>query len=339
MNKNGPATEPRPGFYWATTPDREVIARYQAAGRGAKRVTAWVEFVSDDPTLDKQPRILTDVTSYRPASKAEVDQAFARVLTLEEQADMAYQAYRQRKYRPTREVVIPPERRFKPGEAVEIGELHDCRVVKTYEDGQLIAAQLTRDMTTGIRSVEVWPWLTVMPITTAVVHFAPRRDHVLSYSWSDVESILNRVVEFNVADNARYQREYAWTLEDKQRLIRAALNGRSLGKLVFVKRPYPLQSQLLDGKQRIDALLGYVAGQYPLDGVYWNQLCKGDRRAIFEAQLMVAEINEERVDEVFILQTFLDVNAAGVPQSEEHLNKVRAQLQEARACKLARKSA
>lgn len=327
----------RAGFYWATLEDgTEVIAEYRAIAH-SKNEKAWFRYESADPTVDKVPRALeVAVTAYRKASREAVDEALRRELTLSEQCKAAYAQWREscRNWDGYRQVELPERRRLRMGEKVKAGSLTDCEVVAVYEEGQAVAVQSTLVRSqTSVRKVDVWHWTHVERLEppSPSSFSSPRIRHALSFSPADVDSVLSRVVKWNVDDNPRYQRGYVWSLADKRRLIASALARRELGKVVFVRREYPLRPQILDGKQRLNTLLEFKAGQFDFQGFYWDQLSFTDRTAIDEAPMLIADIHEEHVDEVFVLQTFLDLNAAGVPQSEEHLAAVQAQLAEALA--------
>ncbi|KWU17758.1 DUF262 domain-containing protein [Burkholderia cenocepacia] len=323
----------RTGFYRVTTESgRQLVAEYRPTA-GAKSPKAWFEHRSDGPTIAKTPQPIGEaVVDYAKASQEEVNAALHRELTLDEQIDRAYANWKRdsRAQDGYLKIALPLRRRMAVGEAVRVGNLERCEVVGVFDEGQAVAVLAThRGADKVTRTVTVWSWMHVErlePPTKPPV-FSKLRLRALHFTVSQVESLLARLLKSNVDDNPTYQRGYVWTLQDKVHLIESALARRELGKVVLVRREYPQRPQLLDGKQRVSTLLEFKAGHFAYQGLFWDQLSYEDRAAIDDAPILVAEIDEAHVSKAFILQTFLDLNAAGVPQTEAHIASVRAQLE------------
>jgi hypothetical protein len=271
------------------------------------------------------------IAAFEKAPQSDVDAALRRELTVAEQCERAYDGWLRecRTWGGYFQVELPERRRLKVGEQVRVGALEKCLVVAVYQEGQAVAVLATRrDGEKAERTVTVWPWTQVERLEAVPKPpvFSKPRTRGLSFTISQVESLLSQLMKWNFDDSPQYQRGYAWSLQDKERLIDSALARRELGKVVIVRRPHPLRPHLLDGKQRISTLLDFKAGKFAFKGYLWDQLSCQDQVAIDEATLLVAQIDEQHVTRAFVLQTFLDLNAAGVPQTEEHLATVRAQL-------------
>lgn len=76
-----------------------------------------------------------------------------------------------------------------------------------------------------------------------------------------------------------FQRPAVWAEAQKQRFIESIWNGLPLGAYVVncvLGSPY--DSWLLDGQQRIMAIVEYVNDAFPVMGYRWSELTKGDRR-------------------------------------------------------------
>jgi hypothetical protein len=96
------------------------------------------------------------------------------------------------------------------------------------------------------------------------------------------------------------------------------------------------QPEILDGKQRIQTLKDFTQSRFPYrpendDPVYWHQLNRRDRSFFERRTIQFSELDGENLSRTDLLEIFLDVNAGGVPQSEEHLTKVRQMLKEEKA--------
>jgi hypothetical protein len=138
-----------------------------------------------------------------------------------------------------------------------------------------------------------------------------------------------------------YQRPYVWTLKEKQLLIDSIYNNIEIGKIVVRKRSFSWVknrvdvgllehtafSQMVDGKQRVTTLLSFINNEFPdSNGNYFSDLSVIAQRKFFSFRgVTFGELGEEATDED-VLRTFLMINHAGVPQSEEHINFVKSLL-------------
>jgi hypothetical protein len=78
----------RQGFYEVTLDDgTECIAEWREQDK--KDGKQWWRYVSDDPTVEKTPVLLTSVKAWRPALKEQIEQALKRELTKAERIEAA----------------------------------------------------------------------------------------------------------------------------------------------------------------------------------------------------------------------------------------------------------
>lgn len=135
-----------------------------------------------------------------------------------------------------------------------------------------------------------------------------------------------------------YQRDYCWTLQDKQNLIQSLYLGIEIGKILVRKRSWEQLERLskngetvlafndiVDGKQRLDALRGFLMNEYPdADGNYYGDLSFMAQNKFSNNNLLsYAEMDEDCTD-AQVLKQFLKMNFSGVPQSKEHLDYVKS---------------
>jgi uncharacterized protein with ParB-like and HNH nuclease domain len=84
--------------------------------------------------------------------------------------------------------------------------------------------------------------------------------------------------------------------------------------------------EILDGKQRVRALLDFYENRFPYKGKYFNDLCVRDQNWFCERTISVAEVAKaSRKD---LLKYFVILNTAGKTMSEEHIEKVKAMIEE-----------
>lgn len=323
-----PSAPARQGFYLAHLADgRKQMAEWRAREGGAPE---WWEFVLTDPTKEKQAVRLTQaVVKYEGISRAEVARALERPATPQELIEKAYQSYLSlhprasgtSRHRP------PPHRVLAVGDRVEVGNLSDCYVVALHDEGQLVTLAADADpkqAKTPSKYLTVH-WTDALPWQESVTTLAPNRSVYLQLSFQNImlEGLYARVLDGSCEDSADYQRGYAWSDADKDAYLKTLFEGRELGRFILVRRPFPLVDQILDGKQRLSAIVELVTSQRPYSGVYWHQMARRDRVFVADRVINMCTVREESLGRAGLLELFLAVNAAGVPQTEEHLDHVR----------------
>jgi uncharacterized protein with ParB-like and HNH nuclease domain len=77
------------------------------------------------------------------------------------------------------------------------------------------------------------------------------------------------------------QRPYVWSIKQKSQLILSVIQDKPIPHLTFYlppvhNREYPTFYKVLDGKQRLGALFGYVRGEFPIlykdKSIYFSEL-------------------------------------------------------------------
>lgn len=137
-----------------------------------------------------------------------------------------------------------------------------------------------------------------------------------------------------------YQRDFCWTLEDKQLLIESIYLGIDCGKIVVRNRSFSWVERqiknndaevsfkdIVDGKQRLNALEGFVNNVYPdTHGNYYRDLSDISQGLFMNYMgFTYGELEEYSTDDD-VIKTFLMVNHSGKPQSAEHINFVKSLL-------------
>lgn len=227
---------------------------------------------------------------------------------------------------------VPACRVLNVGDKVEVGNLKACVVVELSEDGRFVLVEYTSvdnnygNPITTEGSMNVWPWYEVF----ALDQIEPTRfttDRLRpTFIQSDLSSLLSTSLNRGVIDNPDYQRGYVWTLEDKQRLIASVMAERNIGNFLFVQYDYAVHEGklvILDGKQRLNALVEFYTGRYAFEGKFYHQLSRIDRTRFEDLRVAYAYLDGQRMSRAALLEMFLEMNVGGVPQSEEHLNMVR----------------
>ena len=133
-----------------------------------------------------------------------------------------------------------------------------------------------------------------------------------------------------------YQRDFCWTVEDKSNLIESIYRGVDCGKIVLRKHSFEevekelkngndgfAFNDIVDGKQRLNALLGFVHNEFMDKNGHWYNDFSILAKRQFERKLCfsLAQLDERTTDED-VLKIFMLVNFAGKEMSKEHLDYV-----------------
>lgn len=134
-----------------------------------------------------------------------------------------------------------------------------------------------------------------------------------------------------------FQRPEVWTIEQKIRFIESIWNGLPLGTYVVnrVLTPWacPYDNWLIDGQQRITAILDYVGDAFPIMGYRWSELTKQDQSQFGMTPMACLET---QITDLAQLEDIYDRLAyGGTPHKPKELSK-EARLELGRQLKAAR---
>lgn len=149
----------------------------------------------------------------------------------------------------------------------------------------------------------------------------------------------NPVIINDEGEEISYQRDFVWSLKDKQLLIDSIYNNIEIGKIVVRKRSWnwvenrikkgqiknTAFKDIVDGKQRLNALFDFIQDKYPdSNGYVYSELSNRAQRK-FEnfSSLSYGEIGESASDKD-VKSIFLNINFAGIPMSQEHIEFVKS---------------
>lgn len=159
----------------------------------------------------------------------------------------------------------------------------------------------------------------------------PRAHYQVDVPWGHLETHLEGLAETTAGDwgglvmDPDYQREHVWTRAQQVAYVEYVLAGGEVGKAITWNSPDWMKSfkrptELVDGKQRIEAVRTFLRGEFP---AYGMTVQEGDRFPLgcrFQFRMCTFETREE------VLQLYLNINAGGTPHTAEELDRVRALL-------------
>ena len=236
--------------------------------------------------------------------------------------------------------VPTPVYRYQVGQSVQLGHLVDVRVEEVLDDGKFIMLSHHNkgraggiDYDNGRKQFGIKPWYELAPLVGVSSQNFMRPRKGLTFRSSTLSDTLGLLEREGIQDSPDYQRGHVWTESDKVRLIASLMNRSDIGKLVLVELDSNegFRYEILDGKQRLNALREFITGGFKYCRHYYWELTTQDRSEFENTIVPVAQISNHELTRVEKLELFLNVNAAGVAQTEEHLNHVRRLLTKAKA--------
>lgn len=134
-----------------------------------------------------------------------------------------------------------------------------------------------------------------------------------------------------------YQRDFCWSLEDKQLLLESIYNNIDCGKIIVRKRSWEwienrIQNNkienttfydIVDGKQRLKAIYDFVSNIYPdKNGYFYDDLSNRSQIKFMSSLLFsYGELGENTSDKE-VKRVFLNINFTGKQMSKEHIEYV-----------------
>lgn len=134
-----------------------------------------------------------------------------------------------------------------------------------------------------------------------------------------------------------YQSDFVWTKEQKQLYIKNLFEDKASVKPTFIEYSETLEdgtrkrvAEVLDGKQRIKALIDFYNNEFDVEGLYYKDLHYRDqfffeRLNVVYTRIMNREVRKDLKLETKI-QLFLEINMLGTRMSDEDLKKAQALL-------------
>jgi Protein of unknown function DUF262 len=218
--------------------------------------------------------------------------------------------------------ISTPNRTFSIGERVEWGNHENTIIVEQYENGKCYKVSNS----TG---EHIQPWYNLYHYRSPdqikdIKQYCYRERINMHFMQQDIHGLFTLWYHFGVETEIDYQRDYVWELSDKQALIQSIFNNIEIGKFVFIFRGYTEKKtyEVLDGKQRLEALTSFYEDRFQWNGKYFSELHPRDKNHFMSYSITVAESRDKMSDTEKYLY-FLKLNTNGKPQSEEHLAHVK----------------
>lgn len=160
-------------------------------------------------------------------------------------------------------------------------------------------------------------------------------------NWNGIEiekSVLNTEVLYMYKEYVKgrinmspeYQRELVWTEKQKQEYLMALFKSRAEITPVFVQERFGEEEhyEVLDGKQRLNAIFDFIEDKIELDGIKFSELSAEDTGKFLSYDIRYTRIlsYDGKIPEDFKMEYFLEINEKGTKMSEEQIDKVKNML-------------
>jgi hypothetical protein len=171
-----------------------------------------------------------------------------------------------------------------------------------------------------------------MPRFQDIPQFTRHAGYAVDVGWDYLPThFAHAVQEYRLDINPDFQRGYVWTLEQKVRYVEYVLQGGQSGRDLYTNNPCWNKSGtpgdknwwyvLVDGKQRLNAVLGFLSNEFPIFGVsYYRDYT--DRLSIVRTSFRWHVNDLATYPEV--LQWYVDLNRGGTIHTDQEIERVRA---------------
>lgn len=170
-----------------------------------------------------------------------------------------------------------------------------------------------------------------------IERFTRTPNYRINVNWDYIQEQLN---DWNERDSdlgiggldldPEFQRGHVWTKAQQIAFVEFVLKG-GVGSLeIKFNHPnwqgnYKGQMVLVDGKQRLTAVLKFMNNQIKAFGTYYK-----DFTGYLPSHAQLLFLVNDLKTEAEVLQWYLEINAGGTPHTEDELNKVRKMLKKVR---------
>ena len=150
---------------------------------------------------------------------------------------------------------------------------------------------------------------------------------------SDIQFLIKYISENQIDLNPPYQRDYVWSIEQKKSFIKALIQGKTTLKPTYLYNNAPVNEpmyEILDGKQRINAVLSYMKHEFSINGLYYRELSAFDAKKFLRIPVEYTRIKYYHPKQSHItmplrdkIELFLQINEYGQRMSDTDLENAK----------------
>jgi hypothetical protein len=148
----------------------------------------------------------------------------------------------------------------------------------------------------------------------------------INYTNRELYGLILSAYHYGIDFDPFYQRDYVWNIDDKIALIDSIFNAADIGKFVFAETgKYSPYLEIIDGKQRMRAILDFFERKFQYNGYYFHELSVRDQRCFRSHQITYAQLHQSATSKQK-LSYFILLNSTGHDVGVEHINNMKAML-------------
>lgn len=223
---------------------------------------------------------------------------------------------------------------YKVGQRVRHGNIKYSEVTEVLDNGKIYKLHevytesnygnpFDKERDTYVGWLDVFPYQSDEKIEN-ITQIFEESDLNIHFCQTELRSLLFKHYHFGIDFNPNYQRGNIWDKKDKTNLLDSIFKGIDTGKIVLIKLPFKENApsyEMLDGKQRMLALLEFYEGRITYKGFHFRDLHPKDRYHFNTHIIPLGEVDEE-ITQAKKYKYFLRMNTSGKPQDPEHLKYV-----------------
>jgi len=157
----------------------------------------------------------------------------------------------------------------------------------------------------------------------------------VNYSNMCIGSVISKYFDFGIDVNPEYQRGSVWTEEQKILLIDSIYRNINIGSLVLVEKQWfddkhnitSEMYEILDGKQRLSAIIDYVSSKFPYKGKYYYELSEGTRNTFENQSILLGILVLDKKDNIYnrkkVIEQFIRLNECGTTMEKSIIDKAK----------------
>jgi hypothetical protein len=223
-----------------------------------------------------------------------------------------------------------PDRIYKIGDQVKYGNWDWSSILDIFDKGKYYKVlTITSNIHYKTFRITYLPWISLLPYRTIEQATIPpeltkNKDLLLNYSQRDIYSLMHMYYNFGLDLNPDYQRGNVWSQDDKVLLIDSIFKNIDIGKFTIIKRPFRENKQsyeILDGKQRVIALLEFSEDKFKYKGLKFSELHRRDQNHFGNYSISYAEASPMSHEQKY--RYFLNLNITGKAVDPNHINYVK----------------
>lgn len=182
-------------------------------------------------------------------------------------------------------------------------------------------------------------WIDVFPYIENATSLEFEQSNV-SYSNMCLDSILINYFKFGIDLNPEYQRGDVWTEEQKVKLIDSIYRDINIGSIVLVEKKWFNNNhevtsemyEILDGKQRLTAIIDYFSSKFKYRGKYFYELSDCNRSEFGNQQILVGTLRLNKKDDEYnrkkVIEQFIRLNEGGTSMDKAIIEKAKEMINE-----------